>query len=265
MFGKRVSRPNKIAKSIAAERSFTKGSFIKESFTKSKQEILKVSTVDNFASRWKIHGSHLVTNIPEEYDFENIRTYQNEKATVKVAAFDLDGTIIKPKSGASFPRGPDDWKLWSSDNQKTLSVYETLANLVAKKYLIAIFTNQGGMVATKTSKSYISFTRRVNQVYKYLNSKSMHFEPFIYVAPKYSSNKAVFKCNGEMHGKMRKPNLGMWEEFCNHLSGLGYVVDKENSFFVGDAAGRKQDFLVSDKAFSCNIPLIFKVPEDFFL
>lgn len=259
MFGKKVSRSNKITRSIVTERSSTKGSH-----TKSKQEILKASTIDNFPSRWKIYGSHLVTNIPVAYNFENVHTYKNERLTVKVAAFDLDGTIVKPKSGASFPRGPDDWKLWNSNHQKTLSVYETLAHLVTKKYLIAIFTNQGGMVATKTSKSYISFTKRVNQIYKYLDSKSIHFEPFIYVAPKYSANKVVSTCNGEMHEKMRKPNIGMWDEFTNHLSSLGYEVDKENSFFVGDAAGRMQDFLASDKAFACNILLAFKVPEEVF-
>ena len=49
------------------------------------------------------------------------------------------------------------------------------------------------------------------------------------------------------------------------------IVDYQNSFMVGDAAGRiktsthKKDFSCSDRMFAANISLEFLTPEEFFL
>ena len=44
-----------------------------------------------------------------------------------------------------------------------------------------------------------------------------------------------------------------------------YLIDLEKSFYVGDAAGRKNDFSCSDRKFAFNIGINFYTPEEFFL
>lgn len=61
----------------------------------------------------------------------------------------------------------------------------------------------------------------------------------------------------------RKPETGMWDFFTENCNG-GVKVDKSQSYYVGDAAGRKYDFSDSDKVFAESVGLSFKVPEDVF-
>ncbi|KAH0553426.1 hypothetical protein GP486_006506 [Trichoglossum hirsutum] len=71
--------------------------------------------------------------------------------------------------------------------------------------------------------------------------------------------------------RYRKPRTGMWEEMLKDCDLGGASLDLENSFFVGDAAGRpatdgsSQDFSCSDRNFAANIGIRFYTPEEFFL
>jgi polynucleotide 3'-phosphatase len=58
----------------------------------------------------------------------------------------------------------------------------------------------------------------------------------------------------------------MWESFLEDLKSreITQDVDYENSFFIGDAAGRKNDFLDSDLQFARNANLKFETPDDLF-
>ena len=56
-----------------------------------------------------------------------------------------------------------------------------------------------------------------------------------------------------------KPNKFIFDKFIGD-----YNIDKENSFFVGDALGRKSDFSDSDKIFAENIGIKIYSPEKFF-
>lgn len=54
----------------------------------------------------------------------------------KIAAFDYDWTLVKPKSGGTFPKNEDDWQWLRS------SVPTTLENYYKKGFCIVVFTNQ---------------------------------------------------------------------------------------------------------------------------
>ena len=70
--------------------------------------------------------------------------------------------------------------------------------------------------------------------------------------------------------KFRKPNKFMWDFLIDNLK---IDLDIENSFYVGDAAGRiknwkpkmKRDFSCSDRKFAHNIGIKFFTPEEYFL
>lgn len=59
----------------------------------------------------------------------------------------------------------------------------------------------------------------------------------------------------------RKPRSGMWEEM---QKAFGGAVDLENSYFVGDAAGRERDYSDCDRHFGMNLGLRFYTPEEYF-
>jgi len=56
--------------------------------------------------------------------------------SAKIAAFDIDGTLIKVKSGKKFPTNADDWKLWGSNVPKKLQEAHE------KGYAIVLLSNQ---------------------------------------------------------------------------------------------------------------------------
>jgi bifunctional polynucleotide phosphatase/kinase len=63
--------------------------------------------------------------------------------------------------------------------------------------------------------------------------------------------------------KYYKPSTGMWS-FMNNERNKGKHIDKDLSFFVGDAAGRKKDHSDSDKKFAENCGVTFYTEDEFF-
>ncbi len=194
-----------------------------------------------FARRWTRHGTHLIANTPST---------QGLAGALKVAAFDLDGTLVHTKSGLKFARSASDWR-WFNPN-----VPRTLAALARRGYVVAVFTNQGGVVATSSSKLYANFTERVNQI-----QQALQIDLLVWAAPKRPAKAAS---PDDAHRRMRKPQTGMWLALCDYAAAGGALVDLHCSFFVGDAAGRPADFLDSDRQFALGAGIEFKVPEDVF-
>uniref|UniRef100_A0A7N6FAV2 PNK FHA domain-containing protein n=1 Tax=Anabas testudineus TaxID=64144 RepID=A0A7N6FAV2_ANATE len=165
---------------------------------------------------------------------------------VGIAGFDIDGCIITTKSGKVFPTAPDDWKILYPEIQPKL------ASLLKKGYKVVFFTNQMGIAKGKLRPEV--FKSKVEDI---LVTLKLPVQVFVAAGP----------------GIYRKPVTGMWNHLCDKAND-GVTVDKKESLFVGDAAGRpenwapgkkKKDFSCSDRLLALNIGLQFYTPEEYFL
>ncbi|XP_059188176.1 bifunctional polynucleotide phosphatase/kinase [Centropristis striata] len=168
------------------------------------------------------------------------------KGSDKIAGFDIDGCIITTKSGKVFPTGPDDWRILYPEIQPRL------AALLKKGYKVVFFTNQMGIAKGKLRPE--AFKSKVEDI---LAKLKLPVQVFVASGP----------------GIYRKPVMGMWNHLCEKAND-GVTVDKAQTIYVGDAAGRpenwapgrkKKDFSCSDRLFALNIGLQFHTPEEYFL
>ncbi|KND89068.1 Bifunctional polynucleotide phosphatase/kinase, partial [Tolypocladium ophioglossoides CBS 100239] len=195
--------------------------------------------------------------VPEEHDDRAPRRR-------KIAAFDLDSTLIATSSAKKHASGAASWRWWDS------GVPGKLRELYQEQgYQIVILSNQAGL--------------------------TVHFDAG-FKGPKASAQKRVGdfkqKCSAILSSldlptsvyaaterdMYRKPRTGMWTELCEDYDIAEGDVDLENSFFVGDAGGRvsgpgggsgeavtAKDFSCSDRNFAHNVGIAYKTPEEFFL
>lgn len=200
-------------------------------------------------NKWTLVGTHLIYKWPK-------RELSLNAKPIKVAAFDLDGTLVQTKlQNVKFARGPSDWK-WLND-----FVAPTLERLHQQDYFLVIFTNQGGVSPGPQSKLYANLMERLDQI-----CSELEVPISIFALPKRPARKQGQVPSSEsMHAKMRKPQVGMWDALVQILRKDGHLIDKDASYFVGDAAGRKGDFLDSDKQFAVSVGIQFLTPEEIFL
>lgn len=188
-----------------------------------------------------------------------------QKKKAKVAAFDLDSTLIVTASGKKFGNDPTDWKWWDP------IVPNRLQQLHTDGYAVVIFSNQGGLILHPDPKSKVpkkisgervqNFKKKVNAVLSVLDLPIC-----VYVA----TGQDIF----------RKPRSGMWLEMLREKRLSIDDIELGASIFVGDAGGRvesreekgngktavlSKDFSCSDRNFAFNIGLPFQAPEEYFL
>lgn len=165
--------------------------------------------------------------------------HPQEITNQKIAAFDLDSTLIKTKSGKTFAINASDWKWFSSNVPNVLQKYYSMG------YRIMIITNQARI---KNNQNLLeTFKEKMEQIEislaNYSNMTSgMTFEVFCL------NHKNVF----------RKP-------YPTLIDVLFKTVIDSKSFFCGDAANRPGDHSNSDAAFAYNSFLSFCTPEQLFL
>ena len=175
----------------------------------------------------------------------HVMTVQGCEPRPKIAAFDMDGTLICTKSGRVFPTNIDDWQLLYKPQVK--DVMQKLHHEDGHK--IVLITNQNGIGTGKLSLS--DFRQKIEAIVKELDVPLQLFAAT------------------EKHCVFRKPRPGFWELLNRNYNGQ-VQIDQANSFYCGDAAGRirakgKKDFSCSDRLFAANAGLKFYVPEEIFL
>ncbi|WVQ70553.1 polynucleotide kinase 3'-phosphatase [Cryptococcus sp. DSM 104548] len=167
-----------------------------------------------------------------------------ESRKVGVMFYDLDGTLIKTKSGAKFPKDREDWQWWNpSVPDKLRKEYEEGKHLV-------VISNQGD----KSPKRRGEWREKLSLI----AAKMPKDIPFRVLA-------ALDK------DKYRKPNIGMFQVASELYRQQGLEIDLDNSLFIGDAAGRsaagmkQKDHSDTDYKFAMNVGLKFVTPEEHFL
>lgn len=184
----------------------------------------------------------------------------NQPKRRKVAAFDLDSTLITSASGKKHANEATDWKWWDR------SVRGRLRQLYKDEgYRVIILTNQAGLTLhpdpkAKTPKSHAERVPRFKQKANAVLSQ-VDIPLTLYAATE--------------RDRFRKPRTGMWEELCRDYELDETSLDLEHSFFIGDAGGRRaelkggkaipKDFSCSDRNLAHNVGITFKTPEEFFL
>ncbi len=172
-------------------------------------------------NEWIIHENYLFIykmNKPINYD--------------KIYIFDLDHTIIQPKSGKVFPTNEFDWEFLNNKIKSRI-------NELSIDFNIGIITNQMGLKNKNLINKWII---KMNNIMKQININ------FVFVSIK--------------NDRYRKPMIGSLEI----LNLYGFDLGKYKlKYFIGDACGRKNDFTDTDLKFALNSSLLkFKTPEKFF-
>jgi len=178
-----------------------------------------------------------------------VMTSQGCKPSPKIAAFDMDWTLIGTKSGNVFPKDNTDWRFLYEN--KTIDKIRTLHH--DQNYKVVVISNQSKLTSDEAVQK---FKVKVEAITKGL--KDVPIQVFVSAA----RGSSVF----------RKPRTGIWEMLRRDFNGDFGQVDMESSFYCGDAAGRqkkaadgKKDFACSDRLFALNLGLKFMTPEQFFL
>lgn len=156
---------------------------------------------------------------------------RTENDKMMIAAFDLDHTLIVPKSGNVFPISTKDWKFLYD------FIPDKLRELNNEGYRLIVVTNQ-------LNVDRVPFRLKIEDVFS-----NFDFPIELYAA-----------ITDDIY---RKPRIGVWKFVGN--------VDREKSFFVGDSAGRraivgkKRDYSCCDRLFALNSGIRFFTPEEYFL
>ncbi|KAH9991967.1 polynucleotide kinase 3 phosphatase-domain-containing protein [Russula compacta] len=169
-------------------------------------------------------------------------------ASSRVAAFDLDGTVIKspfsqvgragPKGGKRVKKQANglEWEWWRA------VVPQKLKEVHDSGFSVVLISNQN-----LNSSALLDWKKKIPLV-----AAAVPELPFRIFAATVKDGH-------------RKPMPGMWSELERIFSQDGITIDKSGSYYVGDAAGRADDFASTDRKFALNVGVRFYTPEEYFL
>lgn len=160
----------------------------------------------------------------------------------RIAAFDFDYTLVKTKSGKVFNQDANDWMLLHPGLPKAL------ARTTEAGYRFVVISNQGGIEKGKVTVAEMK--KRFND-----SLKSLGVPCTVLIATR--------------DDQYRKPRIGLWTYLLETIQQSSIEINYQESFYVGDAAGRKKsaickaDHSSADLFFAINAGLSFMLPETF--
>lgn len=158
----------------------------------------------------------------------------------KIIFADLDGTLIKTKSGKTFPKG-----VW--DMELKFEVLDAIKKIKPECVLIA--TNQGGIekgfVDGRNFHAKLEYITRA--ISEYCGCKTY----------------AQYCTSNDKSSSYRKPNARMLEHLCERYIGDDFEYIKNVSLMIGDASGKEGQFSDSDKKTAENFGCDYLDIEDF--
>ncbi|KAI9454202.1 PNK3P-domain-containing protein [Russula earlei] len=173
-------------------------------------------------------------------------------ASSRVAAFDLDGTVIKSpffEVGRTGSKGSSrskrvirkqanglEWEWWRA------VVPQRMKEAHDSGFSVALISNQN-----LQSRELAEWKKKIPLITAAVPELPFHI-------------LAATAKDGH-----RKPMPGMWLELEQIFAKDGITIDKSASYYVGDAAGRADDFASTDRKFALNVGVKFYTPEEYFL
>ncbi|CAL0333718.1 unnamed protein product [Lupinus luteus] len=168
----------------------------------------------------------------------------------KIAAFDFDGCLAKTDVKRV---GADAWSLMYP------SIPDKLQSLYNDGFKLVIFTNESNIERWKNSRQ-VAVDSKIGRLNNFIENVKVPIQVFIACGLSKSGRvQAAIKEDDPF----RKPEPGMWQLMKQHFNS-DISIDMDQSFYVGDAAGRGSDHSDADIKFAEAIGLKFYVPEDYF-
>lgn len=158
----------------------------------------------------------------------------------KILFADLDGTLIKTKSGETFPKG-----IWNMEFRfDTLDAIKEL-NL---EYAL-IVSNQGGIERGFVDEN--AFTAKLQYI--------------LWAIQDYCGCKCygTYCISNDKSNPYRKPNTGMLYHLTERYVGDDFEYIKSVSLMIGDASGKEGQFSDTDKKTAENFGIDYIDVDDF--
>lgn len=155
----------------------------------------------------------------------------------KVLFCDLDGTLIKTKSGKTFPVDKFDWELRNE-------VIDAINNYMPD--YVFIISNQGGI-----EKGFIlesDFEHKIEHIVAEIGLRCLDVVQVDY----------AYCTSNDKQDPMRKPNTGMIDDFKEVFTFFNY-----QAMMIGDASGKEGQFSDSDKKTAENAGIRYMDVDDF--
>lgn len=158
----------------------------------------------------------------------------------KILFADLDGTLIKTKSGETFPKG-----IW--DMEFRFDVLDAIKKL--QPDYILIVSNQGGIESGFVNADDFRY-------------KSEYIGRAI---REYCGCKCYCEyCEtNDVENQYRKPNIGMLNHLTEKYVGDDFDYIKSKSLMIGDASGKEGQFSDTDKKTAENFGIDYLDVDDF--